>query len=137
MLVLMLSMPRPLRLTLAWLPALLYMLLIWWLSSQQVTLPLESIPWRDKGVHFAEYAVLGACFAHAVAITWPGRGFRGALSAWLFACAFGLLDELHQAFVPGRSADIVDLGADALGAVVAVSIVWALRAHFTRRASTA
>ena len=132
----MIAMQRPTRLTLAWLPALLYMLLIWWLSSQQVALPIDSIPLRDKGVHLAEYAVLGACFAHAVAMTWPGRGLRGALTAWLLATGFGLLDELHQAFVPGRSADILDLAADALGAAVAVIVVWILRAHLTRRPST-
>ncbi len=128
-------MQRSTRLTLAWLPALLYMLLIWWLSSQQVALPIEIFPWRDKGVHFVEYAALGTCFAHAVALTWPGRAFRGALSAWLFATGFGLLDELHQAFVPGRSADIEDLAADGLGTLAGIIFVLIFRAHLARRAT--
>jgi VanZ family protein len=125
---------RPgLRIASAWLPAVLYMLAIWWLSSQRVDLPLESIPMRDKGLHFIEFGLLGGCFAHAVWITWPGRGVRGALAAAFFTAAFGLLDELHQAFVPGRSADVADLLADALGGTLAVVVFWSLRGRLAQR----
>jgi len=34
-----------------------------------------------------------------------------ALAIW-----FGVVDELHQAFVPGRAASLMDLGYDSLGA---------------------
>jgi len=121
----------------AWLPAALYMLLIWTLSSRQLNLPLDKIPWQDKGVHAVEYALLGACFAHAVWISWPRRGVRGWLSAWLFATSFGLLDELHQAFVPGRSADVLDLAADALGAALAVTAFWVVRTWLATRRQAA
>ena len=38
---------------------------------------------------------------------------------------FGVTDELHQWFVPGRVADVRDLTADAAGALVGVGLVWA------------
>jgi VanZ family protein len=37
--------------------------------------------------------------------------------AFLGAMAFGVGDEVHQAFVPGREPSLLDLGLDAAGAV--------------------
>ena len=113
--------PRPLRVGLAWLPVILYTLLIWWLSSQALQFDLmEEVPLRDKGVHFVEYGAMGFFMAHAIATTWPGRGLAGIVVSVLMTVALGLLDELHQAFVPGRSSDVLDLVADGAGAVAAV-----------------
>lgn len=113
--------PR-LRVILAWLPAALYTLLIWWLSSQTIELALiERVPLRDKGVHFLEYGALGLFIAHAVTTTWPGRAI-GSVVAVLITASLGLLDELHQAFVPGRTSDLIDLLADVLGAIAMAAI---------------
>jgi VanZ family protein len=119
------------RIALAWLPAILYTSLIWWLSSQSLSLkPLEKFPFQDKGVHFVEYAGLCFAFCFAVTRTWRGRGLRALLTALLITAALGLVDELHQAFVPMRSSDIRDWFADAFGAsfaVVVSSLVWRVR----------
>lgn len=107
------------RIVVAWLPAILYTLLIWWLSSQTLELALlERVPLQDKGVHFLEYGALGFFIAHAVTTTWPGRGI-GTLVSVIITVSLGLLDELHQAFVPGRSSDVLDLAADSAGALTA------------------
>jgi VanZ family protein len=112
---------RRLAIALAWLPPLLYTALIWWLSSQVLDIQLIAyVPLRDRGVHLVEYGVLALLLARAVHVTWPERGLRGALFAVLLGFALGLLDEVHQLFVPGRSADILDLVADTAGACVAV-----------------
>jgi VanZ family protein len=37
---------------------------------------------------------------------------------------YGAFDEIHQAFVPGRTPDKYDLLADSVGAVVAIVVVW-------------
>ena len=46
-----------------------------------------------------------------------------------FAAIYGVTDEIHQAFVPTRSADPWDLLADAAGAtmVVGAYIAWIVR----------
>ncbi|MFT3921535.1 MAG: VanZ family protein [Myxococcales bacterium] len=104
---------------LAWLPAILYTGFIWWLSSQPIKLDgIEHFPFQDKGVHFVEYGTLCLTICFAVFRTWPGRGVRAALAAVLITVGLGLLDELHQAFVPSRSSDGLDLLADLLGAMV-------------------
>ena len=109
------------RVALAWAPAVLYMSVIWVMSSFAVELPIERFPLRDKGVHLVEYGVLGFLLAHATFRTWPRHHHArtGAL-ALLTAVLWGLLDEIHQAFVPGRSSDVLDLLADTLGAVAGV-----------------
>ena len=57
---------------LAWGPAVAYMLLIWVLSSMpNPFIPIELVPFRDKGVHFAEYGTLAALLMHAFRGSWP------------------------------------------------------------------
>jgi VanZ family protein len=38
---------------------------------------------------------------------------------------YGVTDEFHQSFVPGRSADAYDLAADAAGALAGTGACWA------------
>lgn len=100
-----------------WRPALAYMALIFIVSSFEVRVPAMSrLPLKDKLVHFVEYLILGALCTHATLRTWPQRPvWRTVVLGAFLAAAFGVTDELHQAFVPGRSSDIADVYADTLG----------------------
>lgn len=123
---------RARELAVAWAPAVLTMAGIWTLSSMSAPgIPIEHIPFRDRGAHFLAYGVLAFFVAHAPLRT----GYTGRLRVWAFAVytavLWGLLDEIHQAFVPGRSPDVVDLVADGLGASVGALA----RVLFTRRAA--
>ena len=42
------------------------------------------------------------------------------------ATAYGISDEFHQWFVPGRTADVHDVMADAIGATLAAVGAWAI-----------
>ena len=67
-------------------------------------------PW-DKLVHSAAFAVLTLLLFRTLgARTWT-------IAAALAICV-GIADELHQAFLPGRNPDAMDLVADAAGAVL-------------------
>ncbi len=107
-----------------WLPALLYMLLIFVLSSLRLVVPeIERFPLKDKGIHFVEYAILGLLCGYASHKTWPSRSLlRTAAVGALVASAWGLSDEIHQSFVPGRSAELLDLVADAIGASIGAGL---------------
>ncbi len=115
-------------------PALAWSATIWWSSSRtwpEARPVLDGLPgWLlavlavvppDKVVHTAIYALLGALWRLGL------RGRRASLQAWVFATAFGGLDEIHQSWVPGRSCDAWDLLADATGAAAAVAC-WTLLA---------
>jgi VanZ family protein len=85
-----------------------------------------AFPGADKLVHAAMYGVLGVLLARAAGMPVPlrtlGRLLAGVV---LFAAA----DELHQRFIPGRSADVLDGMADVAGATVG----FAATAVFLRR----
>lgn len=102
----------------AWLFVVAYMALIWALSSVELPeLALARLRGFDKVLHGVEYAGLGACVARAAGRTWPDRArVRLAAVAILIATAWGVLDEIHQALVPGRSSDVLDIVADFCGA---------------------
>ena len=75
----------------------------------------------DKVVHFCVYLPLGALLFRAFRFgTNPGSRWRTAGRALVAAVVVGLLygisDELHQLFTPGRQADPFDVVADLLGA---------------------
>jgi len=116
-------------------PALGYMALIWALSSIPMQLDLSRIPFRDKGVHFVEYGTLGALFAHALVLTWRERSVRLVwLVATLATVLWGAIDEIHQAFVPGRNSDAIDLVADTLGAATFAAL-YLVRRYVCMRAA--
>jgi VanZ family protein len=108
------------------------MAIIWIVSSFETpSFPTSLFPMRDKGVHLVEYGVLGFLVAHACLHTFPRHPrARVAVFAILAGLLWGVLDEIHQAFVPGRSADLLDIVADSIG--VTLGTLLRLLAHHLR-----
>ena len=80
----------------------------------------------DKSLHGIAYFALGVAVVRAVAGGLPRRiTLRTALLAIAITVGYGVTDEVHQLFVPGRSADPADLYADASGALLAAVACWA------------
>ena len=108
-----------------WVPSLLYMALIFAVSSmKQPPLPMPQFEWLtiDKLYHFIEYAILGGLLAWAFVKAKPP--VVPAQSVWCLAAVIAILygasDEWHQTFVPGRFATVADWVADALGSIAGV-----------------
>jgi VanZ family protein len=121
----------------AWLPVAAYMLLIWTLSAIPHQVDLGMLPFQDKGAHFLEYGALGCLFAHAVRGTWLRWHARLVfLVAVVGSSLWGVSDEIHQAFVPGRNSDPQDLIADAIGAFAGACAYLILRARWLQRRSS-
>ncbi len=92
--------------------------LVFWLSSRPDPLPisLASFPGSDKVLHGSAYAVLGALLVLATAgARFPAR--RAVVIAAALASLYGVTDELHQSFVPGRDTSAGDWIADTVGAL--------------------
>lgn len=98
----------------AWVPAVLWAAAVFWASAQP-TVPLPAVWAADKLAHFGTYAVLGVLLAHGASASALPAGWAVALGV-----LYGASDELHQAFVPGRSAELADWAADALGVLAGV-----------------
>ena len=118
------------RHVIAWAPAAAYMLLIWVLSSIPQQFEFKFVPFRDKGIHFVEYGTLAALLVHAFRGSWANlRAPALFFAAWSVTVFWGLLDEIHQAFVPGRVADVRDVLADALGGLLGALIYVLIRSR--------
>ena len=78
----------------------------------------------DKGAHGLLYLGLGALMVRALAGGWRPFDGRIAGAAVVYSTLYGVSDELHQFFVPNRTADVADLAADAAGAAVAVLLLY-------------
>jgi VanZ family protein len=118
------------------LPALAYAGLIFYLSHQSNPIPWMPNAWWtwDKLLHAVEYAGLAALLVLGLTHLGTMGLRRAALLAVLLAAAYGATDELHQAFIPNRSCDLLDWLADVIGAciggVLAVPFLrrWGVRA---------
>jgi len=80
------------------------------LGAQPVAVGLFPSPW-DKLAHLLVFGMVGA----AAGVANGRRGWRLLLCCVTSAIMVGAMDELHQAFLPGRTASWSDLAADAAG----------------------
>lgn len=107
-----------------WAPVVAYMAAIFYVSS----LPDVALPRgvSDLSGHSIAYLGFAIVVIRALAGGLPRRiGPRVAAMAMAIAVAYGVSDEFHQAFVPGRSAEVRDLVADAAGALIGTIGCWA------------
>ena len=89
-----------------------------------VPVPVQSpAPHFDKVVHFLAYAGLGVGMIVVLPSAWR-RSLFGLLFAIGAAWLYGVVDEIIQGFVPGRSADLLDWCADTAGAAVGATVAW-------------
>lgn len=93
--------------------ALLVLLVVFESSCSRVQLP-ENVPGIDKIGHFFLYGLL-ATHLHRSGLS-GGKLWLGVLMVSLF----GITDEWHQSFVPGRSAGWQDWVSDTAGAALAI-----------------
>lgn len=108
-----------------WLPALLWMALIFFMSSQT---GLAGPEWMSVAGHIVEYGGLAALLYFALSRTTGLAHLKIAAVAAVMATLYGLTDEWHQSFVPGRVPDVMDLLTDfSASTLVAMSAALALR----------
>ncbi len=102
-----------------WFPVILYSGIIFCVSSMpNVRTPLPDMH-LDTIIHLLIYMPFGFLLARAI-YGEKGVNSRGLLlgAVVLFSFLYGCSDEIHQSFVPGRSAEIMDLIADTIGGAV-------------------
>ena len=109
-----------------WLPALLLMGIIFVVSSLS-SVPGPPDPWLDrlfkKGAHLVGYGLLALSYARALRLSGVRHPRRWA---FLLGLLYALSDEWHQSFVPRRDGNLLDVGIDSMGMLVAL---WGWRAR--------
>jgi VanZ family protein len=82
----------------------------------------------DKVLHFAAYALLGVLFLRAFKTTRIKHNLKLIIMlSVLFSALYGISDEIHQSFVPYRTADAMDAVADILGSAVGVYLFFKIK----------
>jgi VanZ family protein len=101
------------------LPALIVAILIWLLSSQRTLPRLKGIFGIDKLQHLLIFAALTVAMCLWVPLEkWKTRGLFFMVIAACAGSLYGMIDEVHQFFVPGRDSSLWDWIADTLGAAI-------------------
>jgi hypothetical protein len=100
---------------------------LWWLSSRPgdggARAAWAVLLWN--GGHVVAFGLLAGFFFLALV----GTSRRGMWAALAASC-YGVLDECHQASVPGRACSVLDAVSDASGAVLCVlSLSWLVHAR--------
>jgi VanZ family protein len=117
---------------LSWLPVLVWMGCIFFLSAQP-DLPHIETGWVDLlaswGAHLLLFGVLAMLWMRAL-----GSRRHAAIMALILAGLYGVADEFHQGFVPGRDPSLADLVCDLVGAAAGVWLCARLRSPVGPRA---
>ena len=122
------------RTLLQWLPAVLWMAVIFALSSQS-DLPTPSDRTTDfvlkKSAHVAAYGLLALLLLFA-----NRKRSRSSAIAFAITTLYAISDEFHQSLVPTRTANFADVIIDSCAAMFSLALLrWYLRWRTKRRES--
>ena len=102
---------------------IIYMIAIWVMSgmSSDAIVELPNSKWDGyikESLHLVEFGILYLLLTLALLTM---RELNGTINVILIliSCLYGLTDEIHQSFVPYRSATVIDLVKDCVGVLVA------------------
>lgn len=76
-----------------------------------------------KGAHVGEYFILGALVMNATKTSKIPR-FKSFIFSILLCILYAISDEVHQLFVPGRGAQVMDVLIDSVGAIVGIGCIF-------------
>ena len=109
----------------------------WYLSSQP-HVPLPDFNMSDKVVHLACFAGFSFFTAMAFFGLKPLDGRKSTIAKRILFPAvvisrYGIIDEIHQSFVPGRSCSFLDWCADTVGALIGSTLFFFLVKFLSRK----
>jgi len=100
------------------------MALIFILSSGSLPAIHVPFPHPDKIAHFCVYGALAFLLGRAAQWSWGWSWKKAACFAIIVSSVYGITDEWHQSYVPGRSVEVADWMADTIGAAVGQVVLY-------------
>jgi len=101
------------------LPVIFYLALIFYFSSlSQINI---TIPGDSNGLvfHSVEYFVLGFLVSRLFLGSKIGLSINKLIILSIaLSILYGITDEIHQSFIPSRTASLIDLFADSIGSIL-------------------
>lgn len=111
-----------------WLPTLAWALVIFLFSSRPTGVASQ-VHWQDfivkKTAHVVEYAIFATLVYRSLRLQGLTKS-RARFYAFAVAVLYGITDEIHQSFTPGREPRARDVIFDTIGAFIATLSIWKL-----------
>ncbi len=102
-----------------WLPVFLFLALIFCASCVPGKAITDFISWQSIAYHFFIFLFLAFFLARALRKTWPKKSAVTIIFfVIILGTIYGIMDELHQVFTPGRSVSGFDVLVDSLGSII-------------------
>ena len=109
----------------AWAPVLVWAIVIFSFSALP-TSPVAEIHWQDfiikKSAHIIEYGVFAILLYRAFIMS-NLKKKKAILYAFLIAVLYGVTDEYHQSYTPGRDPKVRDIFFDSFGALMSLYFI--------------
>jgi len=106
-----------------WLPVVVFCALLFAQSSFSTPKVMPAYPHMDKLLHLVAYSILGALFLRGFSNSkYKNHGWLIRIASIFLTGIYGATDELHQYYVPFRSADTWDVTCDFLGGFIGVCL---------------
>jgi len=126
------------KVVLVYFPLIFYWLILFTLT----TLPTESIPSvgvSDKVEHLLAYFVLSILLYLTLLFQKKSVLLKNyaMLFTVLIVFTYGIIDEVHQLMIPGRSCELLDFLADMIGGIIGIIIVKILFSFYKFQETTA
>jgi VanZ family protein len=110
-----------------WVPAIVVCSIIFALSSIHGSVVQDAGLGKESyhiNAHFVLYFFLFYAFYKAT---------KNIKFSMFISFLYGVTDELHQLFVPGRAFQLIDLAVDFLGILLAAIILWKLNSKIPKK----
>ena len=110
-----------------WLPVILWMGFIYFLSSFH-KIQVTEVGWANfvtrKLAHLTEYAILCFLFFRGFKKTTKISLMEALMLSLVLTVIYSLTDEFHQTFISGRTGKALDILIDFMGAFIGFIISW-------------
>ena len=111
-----------------WGPPVVWAFIIFLVSAYPIARASE-IHWKDfvvkKSAHVIEYGIFAALVYRALRSSGVKRENAGIYAIFL-ALLYGVTDEFHQSYTPGREPRVRDVVFDTIGAIASIYSIWNL-----------
>jgi len=102
-----------------WLPVFLFLGIIFYASTIPGKDITSFISWQAVAYHFLVYLFLAFFLVMALRKTYPDKpAIKIVFFVIIFGVIYGIMDEFHQSFTPGRSVSAFDVFIDSLGTII-------------------
>lgn len=109
-----------------WIPAILVMTLIFAISS------VKGVTINQIGLGKESYHINGHFLLFVLLCLTYYKATKNILLSMFITIMYGISDEIHQKFTPGRSSSMFDIYVDSMGAVLAGIVLWKLQPYLPK-----